>query len=80
MVFGFVRGLKAGIPPALEKGGDSAFMLAARKQLAFFLTTRVHPKGSGSVSSTGEAPQFLYGAEAARLRYDRVCDAADTEE
>eukprot|EP00974_Lingulodinium_polyedra_P049960 4805091-Lingulodinium_polyedra.AAC.1 len=66
---GFVKSLQAGVPPGLEKAGDSPFMSKVKDCLALFLT--FNPNG-GMASGSNNNDETKRGQEAARAMYSLI--------
>lgn len=62
---GFVKSLKGGCTPPLEKAGESSFMMKVRHRLSLFCTYAENI----SAGSEGPAPPVLYGQAAVLRRY-----------
>jgi hypothetical protein len=75
LVHGFVRALKAGTTPAIEKAGDSAFMITVKLRLGLYLTCK-NPLAGRSSASVDAQPKILVGVEAARKRFADIVDLA----
>ena len=68
-VLTFVLNLKDGIPPKLERAGDSPFIESVKGRLASYFSVLVPQAASSGAATT------LYGEEAAKALYDTIAEA-----
>ena len=68
-VLTFVLNLKDGIPPKLERAGDSPFIESVKGRLASYFSVLVPQAASSGAATT------LYGEEAAKALYDTIANA-----
>ncbi len=71
-VQGFVPSLKVGASPALDKAGDSAFILSWKECLALFLT--FDSRAAGASASSADVVTVMYGEQAAQGRFAEVVE------
>ena len=77
LVVGFVKTIKSGVPPALDKAGHSQFMTKVRDRLSNFLTYKPRTSGASSAGSAGPpAGAVVYGKAAAAHRYNDIMAAS----
>lgn len=69
VVQGFVKALKLGTSPALEKAGDSPFMTVVKERLGlFFLRPAVGAPASSTAAAVVKTPQVAAAEEWAKLK------------
>jgi hypothetical protein len=71
-VQGFVSSLKVGASPALDKAGDSAFMLSVKECLALFLT--FDSRAAGASAGSADVVTVMYGEQAAKGRFAELAE------